>query len=177
MDAGRQAGCLPGGEVMELEGSGRLAAGVLIMAGCTLLGRGMARGQRRRVEWLEDGMRGLKTLERLMCDQRAGVGQALSESGWPPFQLAARAMEEDLASPQEAWRAVGEKEAGDGKAFDRLFSRLGRGDLAAQRETLEECRVELLERLAAEKKRRDETARLYPALGALTGLAVAVLLY
>ena len=91
------------------------------------------------------------------------------------------------APPGEAWnRAEGRLterggmldclEECDKTALRRLFDGLGAGGLQTQRLVLTEAEEEL-ERLAAQaQKKREEQGRLYASLGALGGLAMALIL-
>ena len=163
-----------------MDSTGRMAAGVAVMAGCAVLGWILARGLGRRAEFLENTLRAVKALERAVCLRRTELAGALAETGFSPFVQASEAMWNDMLSPEDAWRKA--REGGNGSewedaALDRLFAALGRGGMEDQKAALREAREALEEELARAKKQREETGKLYPALGALAGLAAAILLY
>ena len=120
-----------------------------------------------------------------MLEKRMPLLDALSVCGGP-FLMVAREMEGG-APPGAAFDAAKEDmrarggildslEEGDMAALKRLFSGLGEGGLQAQRLVLNEA-AEELERLTGQARaKREEQGRLYTSLGALTGLAAAMLL-
>ena len=160
----------------------RLAAGVALMAGCTLFGRGMTYGIRKRIRFLEELIRGVQSLERSICLRRVPLAQAMAESGCTLLQEMGLLMKAHAISPQEAWQKLRagqrrESVGAEDEVLHRLFADLGQGDLAAQQDLLLDIRKNLEELLHRQKIRQQETGKLYPALGALTGMALAVLLY
>ena len=161
----------------------RMAAGVVLMACCAMFGKALSAAQKRRMRFLEDALRGARALERLILIRKLPAAQALRECGFPPFQEAAGRMAENHLDPDAAWSLTETGESvrpaapADREALSRLFAMLGTGDLAAQGEYLKEAQAAMTEQLEVARKRREETGKLYPTLGALTGLALAVLFY
>jgi hypothetical protein len=127
----------------------------------------------------------VKRLRIEMIERRMPLRDALSRAGGV-FLEAAGEMEGG-APPGEAWiRAEGRlTERGsvldcigecDKTAFRRLFDGLGAGGLQTQRLVLSEAEEEL-ERLSEQaRKKREEQGKLYASLGALGGLAMALIL-
>ena len=160
----------------------KMAAGVALMAGCTLLGRGMSLGQQKRARCLEETIRGLQALERGICLRRVRLAQALRESASAVLVQTGERLTDTGRSPEDVWE---EERSAWGKnllpedleILDRVVFGLGKGEIIAQKEMLEDARAALEGRRQQACKRQEETGRLYPALGALTGLALAVLLY
>ena len=146
-----------------------------MICGGAVWGWAAARGQRKAAEEAGEALRAVGALRRAMCERKRGLAQALTGTGYAPFAEAGRAMAEGGMDPAAAWEAV----RGDmcPRCLDGLFQELGRGTMEDQRAALDEAEARLREERDRAKKRREETGRLYPALGALSGLAAAILLY
>ena len=168
-----------------------MMAAVRAGAACVMTAAGawggnlLAGAQKRRADTLAQAYSGVRRLEIEMLEKRMPVREALSACGGL-FEETARQMEGG-APPGEAWEAARKKlqargalldslEEGDMTALGRLFSGLGAGGVQAQRLGLNEAAGEL-ERLAGQaRKKREEQGKLYASLGALGGLALALLL-
>ena len=120
-----------------------------------------------------------------MLERRLPLKDALSLSGGA-FSAAAREMEGG-APPGEAWKkaeqALTERgalldslEESDRTALRRLFEGLGSGGLQAQRLVLGEAEEELQRLYMQARRKREEQGKLYASLGALGGLALALML-
>ena len=164
----------------------RLGAACVMTAASAWGGKMLAGAQARRVETLQRTLAGVRRLNVEMLERRTPVKEALlacgeavfeetagqMEGGAPPGAAYARA-EERL---RERGGALDSLEEGDMAAFRRLFDGLGEGGVEAQRLVLNEA-AEELERLAGQaRKKKEEHVKLYASLGALSGLALALLL-
>lgn len=163
----------------------RVGAACVMTAVSAWGGRLMAGAQSRRAEALKEAVGGVRRLNIEMLERRIPLKEALSLSGGA-FSAAAREMEGG-APPGEAWKKAEEAliqrgemldslEESDRTALGRLFEGLGCGGLQAQRLVLSEAEEEL-ERLCGQaRKKREEQGKLYGSLGALGGLAAALML-
>jgi len=163
----------------------RLAAALALTAACAGLGWSAAQRQTRRVKALEALRRAVSRLEEDMLEKRLPLGEALAASGHALFVRAARAG--DGQPPGEALRAAARALSARGgqldsltpadmAAIDRLAGGLGRGSAERQRLLLAETAEELAALSANAEKLAAERNRLYVSLGALGGLALAVML-
>jgi hypothetical protein len=125
-------------------------------------------------------------LSHRMLTQRMPLHEALAGCGFVPFDRVAENMAQG-ASPGDGWQmaCVQLKPRGqmldcmdeqDGAALNRLFSALGSGGAQAQRVLLDEAGESLARLAEGARKKRDEQGRLYATLGALAGMALAVML-
>lgn len=163
----------------------RLGAACVMTAASAWGGQMLASTQTRRAETLREALTGAKRLSVEMLERRAPVREALSACGGMFAEIAGQMA--DGAPPGEAYgraltglRSRGGRldclEEGDLAALRRLFDGLGAGGLQAQRLVLSEA-AEELERLVEQAlRKRREHGRLYGSLGALTGLAAALML-
>ena len=163
----------------------RMGAACVMTAVSAWGGNLLAGAQTRRAETLKEALSGVRRLKIEMLEKRMPLREALLCSGGA-FEAAAGEMEGG-APPGEAWKRVEERlimrgelldslEECDRTALGRLFDGLGQGGLQAQRLVLSEAEEEL-ERLQLQaKKKREEQGKLYGSLGALGGLAFALLL-
>lgn len=145
----------------------------------------LAGAQARRAEALRETVCGVRRLNIEMLERRMSLKDALERAGGA-FLAAAGAMEGG-APPGEAWNRVEKQlterggaldcmEEGDRTALRRLFEGLGCGGLQAQRLVLSEAEEELSRLYEQARKKREEQGKLYASLGALGGLALALLL-
>lgn len=168
-----------------MESTVRIGAACVMTAASAWGGRLMAGAQARRAEALSEAVSGVKRLEIEMLERRMPLRDALSLAGG--IFLEAAGEMEGGAPPGEAWiRAEGRlTERGsildcigecDKTALRRLFDGLGSGGLQTQRLVLSEAEEEL-ERLGRQAlKKSEEQGKLYASLGALSGLAMALIL-
>lgn len=163
----------------------RVGAACVMTAASAWGGKMLAGAQARRAEALRAALNGVKRLEVEMLERRMPLKEALDACG-DAFAAAARQMEGG-APPGEAWAATAELLRARGKALDcleegdmtalkRLFEALGSGGLQAQRLVLNEAAEELERLWERARRKREEQGRLYASLGALGGLALALLL-
>lgn len=163
----------------------RVGAACVMTAASAWGGRMLAGAQARRAEALKEALNGVKRLNVEMLERRMPLKEALELCGGA-FEAAARQMEGG-APPGEAWERAAEAlrvrgelldslEEGDMTALKRLFSGLGCGGLQAQRLVLNEAAEELERLWGQARRKREEQGRLYASLGALGGLALALLL-
>ncbi len=163
----------------------RMGAACVMTAVSAWGGNLLAGAQTRRAETLKEALSGVRRLKIEMLEKRMPLREALLCSGGA-FEAAAGEMEGG-APPGEAWKRAEERlimrgglldsiEECDRTALGRLFDGLGQGGLQAQRLVLSEAEEEL-ERLQLQaRKKREEQGKLYGSLGALGGLAFALLL-
>lgn len=167
-------------------------AGIRLGAACVMTavsawgGRMLAGTQERRTRVLCDVLAGVRRLGVEMLDRRLPVRDALEACGGGIFLETAREMTGG-APPGEAYLRAEKRlsgrgaqmdclEEGDLAALRRLFSALGESGVQAQRLMIQEA-CEELERLAHQARRKkEEHGKLYASLGALAGLALALLL-
>ena len=163
----------------------RLGAACVMTAASAWGGRMMACTQARRAETLRAVLAGTRRLSVEMLERRTPVREALAacggafaetagqmEGGAPPGE----AYEQAIIAMRERGGLLDSLEEGDLAALRRLFSGLGEGGLQAQRLVLNEA-AEELERLAGQARRKkEEHGKLYTSLGALAGLAAALML-
>ena len=164
----------------------RVAASAALVASGALAGRSMAGSQRRRAEALHQLAGAVDALAHAMLARRLPLGDALSDPGCAAFGQAGRLVSAGHA-PEAAWRAayaglsarggpLDALRAEDARALATLFQGLGVGGAQAQRALLDEAGRTLAQLGEAAQKARDEQGRLYTTLGALTGMAAAVML-
>lgn len=164
----------------------RLGAACVMTAASAWGGRMLAAAQGRRVTALRDILEGVRRLGVEMMDRRLPLQEALAGCGAGIFAETARHMAAGKP-PKEAYDASAQKlterggaldslEEGDMAALGRLFAGLGEGGVAAQRLILDEAAEEVERLLAAARHKREEHGKLYTSLGALTGIALALML-
>lgn len=163
----------------------RMGAACVMTAASAWGGRLLAGAQARRAEALKEAAGGVKRLRIEMLERRMPLREALSAAGGL-FSSAAGEMEGG-APPGEAWKRAADRlslrgglldslEECDRTALGRLFDGLGQGGLQAQRLVLSEAEGELERLYLQARKKREEQGKLYGSLGALGGLAFALLL-
>lgn len=163
----------------------RVGAACVMTAASAWGGKMLAGAQARRAETLKEALNGVRRLNVEMLERRMPLREALELCGGA-FEAAARRMEGG-APPGEAWsRTAAELHArgglldslqeGDMTALKRLFEGLGSGGVQAQRLVLNEAAEELECLWGQARRKREEQGRLYASLGALGGLALALLL-
>lgn len=163
----------------------KMGAACVMTAASAWGGKLLAGAQQRRAEALYEAVCGVRRLSIEMLERRIPLKEALLAAGGL-FSAAAGEMEGG-APPGEAWTraesALTERgamldslEESDRTALRRLFEGLGCGGLQAQRLVLSEAEEELARLHHQAQKRRAEQGKLYASLGALGGLALALLL-
>jgi len=168
-----------------MEAAMKMGAACVMTAASAWGGKLLAGAQQRRAEALREAVNGVRRLNIEMLERRMPLKDALLAADGL-FSFAAREMEGG-APPGEAWLraepALRERgamldcaEESDRTALRRLFEGLGGGGLQAQRLVLSEAEEELTRLHQRAQKRREEQGRLYASLGALGGLALALLL-
>jgi len=161
----------------------KLAAAAVLTAACAGLGWSAALKQTRRVKALQSLRRAVSRLAEDMLEKRLPLRGALAASEHVLFSRAAQ----ECQSPEEALRRAARELSGRGgpldsltredlAAVERLADGLGRGSLERQRLLLRETTDELAALSLAAEKLAAERGRLYVSLGALGGLALAVML-
>ena len=163
----------------------RLTIGMLLAAGCALMGLESARRLRYRCALLSEMLRALQTLSAEIrfgaVPLREAAGRITGGRSGAFFQAFSVALEQNVP-PQEAWRQAEQTGALFGLEDEetealRQFSRsLGKG---GQREQAAEfARVdEALSRILSAARERAKTGgKLRAALGALSGAALCIAL-
>lgn len=163
----------------------RLGAACVMTAASAWGGRLLAGAQERRAAALRDALGGVRRLRVEMLERRVPLAEALDRcggiygeaaagvrSGLSPGEACARA----AFSLREKGGALDCLEEGDMAAIKRLFEGLGEGCAGNQRVLLCETEEELERLLHQARRRREEQGKLYASLGALGGLALALLL-
>ena len=163
----------------------RLAAAALLTAACAGIGFSMAAAQSRRAKTLAGLARSVRRLEIAMMEKRLPLGEAMKEAGHALFEQAALSVGE--LGPDKSLRAAAKRLSARGGVLDslarddmtalsRLAGELGQGGAERQRLLLEETAGEISALAESAARRASEESRLYTSLGALGGLALAVLL-
>lgn len=148
-------------------------------------GKMLARAQEKRVGTLREAGEGVRRLKVEMLERNMPLREALSRCGGVFSETARRmqdgsgpgqAFEETLEGLRRRGGALDSLTGADEVALRRLFSGLGAGGSQAQRLLMEDAQEELsrLEQQAARKC--GEQGRLYGSLGALGGVALALML-
>lgn len=169
----------------DMEATIRIGAACVMTAASAWGGRMMACAQARRAETLRELAAGVKRLKIEMLERRLPLHEALSLAGGA-FGAAAGEMEGG-APPEEAWRRARERLSQRGALLDsltgddctalgRLFQGLGAGGLQSQRLVLSEAEEEISRLYDQARRKREEQGKLYASLGALGGLALALIL-
>ena len=163
----------------------KLAAALILTAACAALGWSAALKQTRRAKALRALCHAVSRLKEDMLEKRMPLRDALAASRHPLMTRAAR--ESEACEPGEALRMAaaslsmrgGELDSltrEDMAAIERLAGELGQGGAARQRLLLSETEEELCALASGAEKLAAERGRLYVSLGALGGLALAVLM-
>jgi len=163
----------------------RLGAACVMTAASAWGGKMLAGTQARRADTLREALNGVRRLGVEMLEKRTPVREALASCGGVYAETARRmeggappgeAYEEAVGAMRDRGGLLDSLEEGDLTALKRLFGGLGAGGLQAQRLVLNEA-AEELERLTGQARRKtEEHGKLYTSLGALAGLAAALLL-
>ncbi len=169
-----------------MDGTIRLGAACALTVACGWGGRMLAAAQGRRAQALSGLHAGVKRLAAEMLERRLPLQEALSACGEELFAAVARGLaagNSPSAACAAAMGALGTRgqaldalDEGDVAALQRLFDRLGEGNVTVQRLLLEEAAEELQRLHGQARRRREEQGKLYASLGALTGLALALML-
>ena len=164
----------------------RVGAACMMTAASAWGGRMLAGTQTRRMQALEEALHGVRRLQVEMLDRRLPVKEALAACPGALFAAVSRAMEGGSPPGTAFGAAEGSLSArggpldsltgGDLAALRRLFSGLGENGVEPQRLRLHESAEELERLLGEARRKREEHGRLYTSLGALVGLAAALLL-
>ena len=163
----------------------RIGAACVMTVSGALGGKMLAGAQERRARALHEAGEAVRRLRVEMLERNMPLKEALLTCGGL-FSEAAGAMETG-SGPGEAYEQAMEKLGVRGGDFDclteddrtalrRLFTGLGSGGAQAQRLLIEDAQEELtrLEKKAVSK--REEQGRLYGSLGALSGIALALIM-
>jgi len=163
----------------------RIGAACVMTASGAWGGKMLAGAQERRARALHEAGEAVRRLKVEMLERNMPLRDALSECGGL-FSQAAEAMNAG-SGPGAAFEEAFQQMRRHGKPLDclteadevalrRLFSGLGEGSSQAQRLLIEDAQEELsrLQRQAARK--REEQGKLYGSLGALSGIALALLM-
>ena len=163
------------------------AAIALVVAG-GVLGRALASAQRRRAAALAAFSPALMALKHAMLTRKLPLAEALAATAhFALIAMATRMRETPSLDPGACWREVYERLGARGEAFDclgreevgaiqDLFDSLvahSAGEVALRLDDAAHSLTEITERA---KKARDEKGKLYTSLGALGGMALAILL-
>ena len=163
----------------------KLALAMILTAACAGLGWSAALRQTRRARALTALRRAVIRLKEDMLEKRLPLREAMARSEHPLFTRASGGAEG--IEPDEALREAAHALAARGgaldslaredmAALDRLAGGLGRGGADRQRLLLSETEEELSALENAAARLAAERNRLYVSLGALGGLALAVML-
>ena len=162
----------------------RLMLALCLVLGCTMCGRAAAGAARRRVETLEDLLRGVRRLKHNMTHMLETVERALRAADCPILDRVSDALEPG-GGAAEAWRRVLRRERRRGGLCDaltredemllsRLFQQLGESGREAQEILLSDAIEEIKRALERARPRAAEAERLYGTLGVLAGLLIAL---
>lgn len=162
----------------------RIALAACIVIGCALCGRAVADSARRRAVALASLVEGVRVLRIHMTGMLEPVACALERSGCPLMSSVAEEMR-DGRSAGEGWKRIRRgavrrggradaMSAQDLQVLDTLFDGLGQSGREEQ-EALLRASLETIERLRDDARRRaSESEKLYPTMGLLVGLMLAL---
>lgn len=163
----------------------RIGAACVMTASGAWGGKMLAGAQERRARALHEAGEAVRRLKVEMLERNMPLKEALAVCGGL-FSSAAEEMESG-SGPGCAYEQAMDRLSARGGSLDclteadrtalrRLFSGLGEGGAQAQRLLLEDAQEELerLEKQAVRK--REEQGKLYGSLGALSGIALALIM-
>lgn len=162
----------------------RIALAACVVIGCALCGKAVADAAGRRAAALASLAEGVRVLRIHMTGMLEPVARALERSGCPLMSSVGGEMR-DGCSAGAAWKRIRRGAARRGgpadamsaqdlQVLDTLFDGLGQSGREEQ-EALLRASLETVERLRdAARKRAAESERLYPTLGLLVGLMLAL---
>ena len=150
------------------------------------LGRALAASRRLRVAQLEKTDAALCALREAMLKRLLPLKEALLSTGHPAFETLAGALsggrsassawsesKRTLTSRGAPFSCFGAEEAA---ILDDFFEGLGGSGLSAQALLFEKTGAALRPLLESARKKAEEQAKLYGALGLLSGLSLSILL-
>lgn len=163
----------------------RIGAACVMTASGALGGKMLAGAQERRARALHEAGEAVRRLRVEMLERNMPLKEALLSCGGL-FSEAAGVMDRG-SGPGEAYEQAMEKlgarggpldclTADDRTALKRLFSGLGEGGSKAQRLLIEDAQEELMRLEKTAVRKREEQGRLYGSLGALSGIALALIM-
>lgn len=164
----------------------RLGAACVMTAACAWGGRMLACAQERRAAVLQETLTDVRRMHVEMLERRMPVREALDACSGSISRETAKRMREGI-DPFSAYRQTAASlrmkggaldclAEGDMAALERLFEGLGKGSVGHQRVLLTDAAEEIERLLHQARCKREEQGRLYASLGALGGLALALLL-
>lgn len=163
----------------------KIFAAAAVTIAFAMCGRAMAQGAQRRLRTILELMDGLKRLRIQMVEQLETLSRALAQSG-SPILTAVSALICETVGAQEAWMHLCRKECARGGRLDgmtlreleplgRMFEQLGASGRSEQAQIVESCLAALEDSRREAQERALQAARLYPTVGGLVGLMLAVL--
>lgn len=163
----------------------KIFAAAAVTIASAMCGWAMAQGAQRRLRTILELMDGLKRLRIQMVEQLETLLRALSQSG-SSILSAVSALISETVGAQEAWMRLCSKECARGGRLDgltmreleplgRMFEQLGASGRSEQAQIIEACIAALADSRREAQERALQAARLYPTVGGLVGLMLAVL--
>lgn len=164
----------------------RLGAACVMTAASAWGGRMLAAAQERRAAVLQEMLTDVRRLHVEMLERRTPIREALDACSGSICRETAKRMREGN-TPFSAYRQASASlrmkggaldclAEGDMAALERLFVGLGKGSVGNQRALLIDAAEEIERLLHQARRRREEQGKLYASLGAMGGLALALLL-
>lgn len=157
-----------------------------VVAGCTLCGKAFTHAFRRRAQLLSELVDALKLVRIHVTRMLEPVERALRQSGSTLLEAVANEMSQTDGAA-EAWRRLcfeccrrgGVADSlteRDLRALERLFESLGETGRMQQDAAIQSCAEALALARDEARTRRNEAEKLYTSMGALIGLAIAVII-
>lgn len=163
----------------------KLFAAVAVTIAAVMCGHSMAQGAQRRLHTILELLDGLRRLRIQVVEQLEPLSRALAQSGSPILSAVSEFLSETVGA-HAAWQMLCQKERARGgkldgltarelEPLDRMFERLGASGRNDQAQIIETCHAALEDSRLEAQERAAQAARLYPTVGGLLGLMLAVL--
>lgn len=159
---------------------------VAVCVGCALTGRILANAKKRRAEVIGETLAAVRVLRLRMLNSMEPISILLRKSDSALFRDLGNSLwvGSSLAEcwAQEKQRAtkkggmLDSLSAEDLEILDALFDNLGKNGRDEQNELFSGVVAQLEEAQSGARRKQVEAARMYTALGALTGVMIAILL-
>ncbi|MBE5772884.1 MAG: hypothetical protein E7337_02985 [Clostridiales bacterium] len=162
----------------------RIALAIVIVAGCTMVGKSMSASLRRRVRILGEVIRGTKKLRIHMTGMLETLPQALRKTDCEVFNAISERMEQNI-SAAAAWKGFRNVECKRGGLLDalskrdldileQLFEYLGTRGSREQEIDLQNAEFALAEQMEGAKLQLSEREKLYVSISFMVGLMLAI---
>lgn len=163
----------------------KLLAAAAVTIAAAMCGRSMAQGAQRRLHTILELLDGLRRLRIQMVERLEPLSRALAQTGSPILSAVSELLNETVGA-YAAWQILCRRERARGgkldgltarefETLDQMFERLGASGRNDQAQIIENCLAALEDSKREAQERAAQAARLYPTVGGLLGLMLAVL--